>query len=63
MSTNYNRVKVEGRPGSDTVTLYIDEVESDGWVKGRKQISFRLSMFEAALRDADVVIPWAEMPR
>lgn len=54
-----NRVRIKG----DRVTLTVVDRDSWGTIRSRRQMTFRRRAFERALRDAEVTVPWTEVPR
>lgn len=48
----------EVNPDRGTVRLEVVETDRRGRVRRRSQHTFRLYQFTAALRTADIVVPW-----
>jgi len=62
MNTRYNKVKVT-LTETDRVRLEIEFRDSWGQVQKRQQVSFSRRVFERALRDADITVPWSAVNR
>lgn len=47
----------------DKVTLVVQDRDSWGTVRDRRQMTFRRRHFEKALMDADITVPWKAVNR
>lgn len=59
MSTRHNRLKISADREKGTVALKIER-RTPYHLEERLQVTFTIKELEAALRDAEISIPWAD---